>query len=71
MTRNKAYNIRLLCKYRGIDVDSLEAQEFKDWSILQLLNAIKEAKENPPSQNNPPEEEEDDESLMQRKGSRY
>ena len=72
MTRNKAYNIRLLCKYRGIELDSLEAQEFEDWSVLQLLNAIREARLNPQGPKVADDGDDDeDESLISRAGSRY
>ena len=45
MTSNKAYNISILCQLRGIPRDSEEARVFESWTILKLLNAIKEIKE--------------------------
>ena len=45
MTSNKAYNIATLCQLKGIPVDSEEAKAFESWTILKLLNAIKELKE--------------------------
>ena len=79
MTKNKAYNIKMLCRYKGIPEDSLEAQEFKDWSVLQLLNAIQEARElskqPPPAKEQteiqPVVVEEEDDSLLGRVGSVY
>ena len=45
MTSNKAYNISILCRLRRIAIDSEEAIELKTWTILKLLNAIKETRE--------------------------
>ena len=45
MTSNKAYNISILCRLKRISVDSEEAREFEKWTILKLLNAIKEIRE--------------------------
>jgi hypothetical protein len=45
MTTNKTYNISILCRLRRILVDSDEAQEFQSWTILKLLNAIKQIRE--------------------------
>ena len=45
MTTNKAYNISILCRLRRIAVDSEEAVEFGSWTVLKLLNAIKESRE--------------------------
>lgn len=45
MTSNKAYNISILCRLKRIPVDSDEAKEFQSWTVLRLLNAIKDMRE--------------------------
>lgn len=45
MTNNKAYNVSILCRLKGVSRDSGEAGEFEKWTVLKLLNAIKEARE--------------------------
>ena len=48
---NKAFNISTLCNLRGISTDSDEAEAMKEWTVLQLLNAIKaerDARKPPP-----------------------
>ena len=45
MTNNKAYNISVLCRLKRIPTDSDEADEMKKWTVLKLLNAIKEIRE--------------------------
>lgn len=45
MTSNKAYNVSILCKLKRIPRDSEEAREFESWTVLKLLNAIKEIRE--------------------------
>jgi|TARA_R110000803_G_scaffold107644_1_gene175794 hypothetical protein len=67
MTNNKAYNIMTLCKLRGIDRDSEEAEDMKNWTVLQLLNAIQEARNS--STEDP--EEEIDISLTRRIGCEH
>ena len=41
MTRNKAYNVRLLCDLKGIPIESEETKTFYKLSVLDLLNAIR------------------------------
>jgi hypothetical protein len=45
MTSNKSYNISILCRLKRIPRDSDEAREFESWTVLKLLNAIKEIRE--------------------------
>lgn len=45
MTSSKSHQVRILCGLRKIDLDSEEAQEFYNWSVLELLNAIKKERE--------------------------
>lgn len=45
MTNNKAYNVSILCRLKRISKDSDEAREFEKWTVLKLLNAIKETRE--------------------------
>ena len=44
MTNSKAYNIKILCELKGIDPDSEEAKSFSSWKVLDLLNAIRDAR---------------------------
>jgi hypothetical protein len=67
MTKNKAYNIMTLCKLKGIDPESGEAKEMENWSVLQLLNAIQEART---SKADDPEEQFDP-SLTRRIGCEH
>jgi len=68
---SKAFNINTLCNLRGISPDSDEAEAMKEWTVLQLLNAIKVERDNrkvPP----PPEpEEEEDISISRRVGCEH
>ena len=66
MTKNKSYNITLLCNLRGIDKDSEEAEHMKTWSVLQLLTAIDEERKR--VNNTPPVE---DDSFTKRAGCEY
>lgn len=68
MTNNKAYNIMTLCKLRGIDKDSEEAEAMKEWTVLQLLNAIQESRN---SKTKESEEDEFDISLTRRIGCEH
>jgi hypothetical protein len=45
MTSNKAYNISILCRLQRISRDSEGAIEYEKWTVLKLLNAIKEIRE--------------------------
>lgn len=56
MTNSKAYNIKILCELKGIDPDSEEANSFSSWKVLDLLNAIRDTRE----------EEEPDVSILSR-----
>lgn len=56
MTNSKAYNIKILCELKGIDPASEEAKSFSSWKVLDLLNAIRDARE----------EEETDVSILSR-----
>ena len=67
---NKAFNINTLCELRGIDNTSEEALAMKDWTVLKLLNAIKEERDARKPQPEPKEEEEDI-SLSSRVGCTY
>jgi len=73
MTNNKKYQVNVLCGLRNIDVESEEAQEFYKWSVLDLLNAIREAREEKKPKSNPSVdcEEEEDLSFVSRAGCRY
>lgn len=44
MTNSKAYNIKILCELKGIEPDSEEAKTFCNWKVIDLLNAIKDAR---------------------------
>lgn len=44
MTNSKAYNIKILCELKGIDPDSDEAKSYSSWKVLDLLNAIRDAR---------------------------
>lgn len=70
---NKAFNINTLCELRGIDSNSEEAVAMKEWTVLQLLNAIKEERDNRKRKPEPEPEvvEEDDISLSSRVGCSY
>ena len=57
-----------LCKLRGIDKDSEEAEAMKEWTVLQLLNAIQEARN---SKTKESEEDEFDISLTRRIGCEH
>ena len=64
---NKAFNINTLCELRGIDRASEEALAMKEWTVLQLLNAIKEERDARKNK----EEEDEDISLSSRVGCTY
>lgn len=78
---NKAFNITTLCNLRGISTDSEEAEAMKEWTVLQLLNAIKaerDARKPPPPPEVPedPQDPEDPEvpedlSISRRVGCQY
>jgi hypothetical protein len=69
MTKNKALNVDTLCKLRNIDPMSDEAQEFYTWSVLQLLNAIKEERDNKKQEQE--QEPEPDTSLSRMVGCQH
>ena len=69
MTKNKALNVDTLCKLRNIDPNSEEAQEYYTWSVLQLLNAIKEERDNKKAAPEP--EPEPDTSLSRMVGCEH
>jgi hypothetical protein len=71
MTNNKNYQVKILCGLRNIDVESEEAQQFYKWSILDLLNAIREAREEKKPKVVCEQEEEEDLSFVSRAGCRY
>jgi len=70
---SKSYNINTLCNLRGISLDSDEANDMKNWTVLQLLNAIKAERDNrkapPPPE--PETEEDDDISISRRIGCEH
>jgi hypothetical protein len=72
MTSSKNHQVRILCGLKGIDLDSDEAQEFYNWSVLDLLNAIKAEREaSKPKEVPRDEEEEEDFSFAHRAGCRH
>ena len=71
MNNNKNYQVKILCGLRNIEVDSEEAQEFYKWSILDLLNAIRAAREEKKPRVKCEQEEEEDLSFVSRAGCRY
>lgn len=70
MTGSKNHQVRILCGLKGIDLDSDEAQEFYNWSVLDLLNAIKAEREASKPKEVPRDEEEDF-SFAHRAGCRH
>lgn len=72
MTNSKSHQVRILCGLKGIDMESEEAKEFYNKTVVELITEIKKLREGKAeTESSESEEEEEDYSFASRAGCRY
>lgn len=71
MTNTKSHQVRILCRLKGIDLESEEANEFYSKTVVELITEIKRIRDGNPDSGDDVEVTEEDYSFSSRAGCRY